>query len=169
MVAPLSFEFVSEVTVLHPLNNRVTSFATGGGNLASSCQELCEMARVDFAIGDSDKAPQIDASLRNRTIAEALIILASQCKWEVRAEMGYQQQIVLHDPSKAERDMTTRLNASFEIEEMIDVWNRREYLNVVERANPPITDHMSALAFLAQEAGRQIDDSRTVVRIRPAS
>lgn len=165
-LAPLSFDYVDRISVLHPLNKEL-QWVEFGTSLASACAELCEMAKIDYAIGDSESAPMISAKLGGRTIAEALVILASQCKWDVRAERRSQDVRILYDAESGKRESAENLNSSIDVGDVLELWKNREYANVVDRANPPIANQMDALAHLVKKHGEYITNTRTVVRIRP--
>lgn len=165
-LAPFSFDYVDRISVLHPLNKEL-QWVEFNTSLASACAELCEMAKIDYAIGNSESAPVISAKLGSRTIAEALVILASQCKWDVRVERRSQDVKILYDAESGKRESAENLNSSIDVGDVLELWKNREYANVVSRANPPITNQMEALAHLVKKHGEYITNTRTVVRIRP--
>lgn len=166
LLEPYSFEFIQSIVLLHPLNRRVAA-VTYDSAITSACRELCELAKVDYAIGDSDNAPSITTSLRNRTISESLVILASQCGWQVMVEQEHVRELTLYQPGNPKLDPITHLNEDISMDTILESYRNRDYLNVVEKASPQITDHMTALQYELRRKERDIESAQTVVRIRP--
>lgn len=168
-------EFVDCVRILHPLNHRI-QHGNYSGLLVNACREVCEAAGLEFVIGSTSQGDVVNATLRNRSVAEVITSLTHTCGWEVEVlgvrgiEDGMSLTFAAVQKGYEEHHLyPPTLNQDVSTDDIQDVLRSREYTNAVENPVTKITDHATALAHALKQAGTAIRRIRPVIQIRKYS